>query len=1012
MLLGTTALVAVPAAPAHAQSVWDGSASSGWDTPANWDTNAVPTGADNVVIDDVSANAPVAGDGVNAEAAGITLGATGAGSLTVEGTGTLTVGDMYIGDAGSGSVLVQDGGSISGNAYVSLGDGATGVGEAVVTGAGSSWFSLNGYSIGYRGTGSFTVSNGGSVQGEAFVGDNDGAGTVLITGMGSSWATGPGGEFSVGGVGTGDLTVADGATLTSAIGTLGWNVFGSGTALITGAGSDWTNTGNMFIGLDGEGAVTVADDATISSSFTYLGTSATGTGSALVTGSGSTWMSNGYYIGHEGSGTFTVSGGGYALGNAWIGSDTTGSGTVLITGAGSHWVSLGDFSVGSAGTGDFTIADGGLAESGNALVGSGAGSVGTALVSDAGSVWAVTDLTIGVDGDGSLTLAEGGAAEIWSGTVLLAQGAGSVGVLNIGDGGGAGSLVANWLEFGAGTGSLNFNHDEDDYEFASGIVGAGAIDHLAGVTALTGNGVSFTGTGTVSGGLLYVNGLFGGLWDVLSGGTLGGSGSLGDVSVTAGGILAPGNSIGTLSIANDITFDAGSFFDVEVDAAGNGDLLLVGNTATINGGTVRVLPAAGNYAASTQYTILTANAVAGAFDDVTSTFAFLTPSLSYDAQNVFLTLDVTAAFQDISLTPNQFNTAGAVENLGAGNTIFDEILVMTEEEARSAFDALSGEAHAGAQNGLFHSAQQIREALLARLRALSGGGTQTATAGYAPAAGDALPGGGQAVWGQLFGTTGETDGDGNAAALDRSSFGFLGGIDKPVGEASRLGVAFGYSRSDLDVDARASSGESDNFHLAAYAGTKLGSVDLSGLAAYSYGRTETERTVIVGGLTDRLSADYDTHTFQAAAEAGVDLNAGLLTLTPFAGLAVIHVATDGFTETGGPSALTVASESNTTGVSTLGLRARHEAGSFALSGSAAWRRAFGDTDPASRAAFASAPASPFTVRGAPLSENALALDAAIGAKLGEGTMLTLGYAGELGSDARDHGLRAELRIGF
>jgi len=35
-----------------------------------------------------------------------------------------------------------------------------------------------------------------------------------------------------------------------------------------------------------------------------------------------------------------------------------------------------------------------------------------------------------------------------------------------------------------------------------------------------------------------------------------------------------------------------------------------------------------------------------------------------------------------------------------------------------------------------------------------------------------------------------------------------------------------------------------------------------------------------------------------------------------------------------------------------------------------------------------------------------------GLKLDAGTTLTFGYAGEYASDARDHGLRAELRIEF
>src|SRR5690606_8782029 len=97
----------------------------------------------------------------------------------------------------------------------------------------------------------------------------------------------------------------------------------------------------------------------------------------------------------------------------------------------------------------------------------------------------------------------------------------------------------------------------------------------------------------------------------------------------------------------------------------------------------------------------------------------------------------------------------------------------------------------------------------------------------------------------------------------------------------RAGIALGYSRAGYDVKARASSGDGDNFHVAGYAGTKLGDVALKGIVSYGYGKVDTRRHVIVGGLTNDLSASYDTHTFQAAVEAGHDVDLGALTLTPF-----------------------------------------------------------------------------------------------------------------------------------
>ena len=119
---------------------------------------------------------------------------------------------------------------------------------------------------------------------------------------------------------------------------------------------------------------------------------------------------------------------------------------------------------------------------------------------------------------------------------------------------------------------------------------------------------------------------------------MGGNGTIGG-SVVNAGTLAPGNSIGLLTVNGSYTQMAGSTYQVEVNDAGQGDRINVGGAAAIQGGTVQVLAAAGSYANSTTYTIVRATGgVSGTYSGVTSNFAFLTPTLSYDANDVFLTL--------------------------------------------------------------------------------------------------------------------------------------------------------------------------------------------------------------------------------------------------------------------------------------------------------------------------------------------------------------------------------------
>ena len=106
----------------------------------------------------------------------------------------------------------------------------------------------------------------------------------------------------------------------------------------------------------------------------------------------------------------------------------------------------------------------------------------------AGSTWSNSSgVNIGNRGAGTLTIADGG---IVNGPISIATNAGSTGTLNIGAGAGSpavapGTLTAPSVAFGAGTGTINFNHTSTDYVFAPAISGAGTVNVLAGSTTLT-----------------------------------------------------------------------------------------------------------------------------------------------------------------------------------------------------------------------------------------------------------------------------------------------------------------------------------------------------------------------------------------------------------------------------------------------------------------------------------------------------------------------------------------------
>jgi len=572
----------------------------------------------------------------------------------------------------------------------------------------------------------------------------------------------------------------------------------------------------------------------------------------------------------------------------------------------------------------------------------------------------------------------------------------------------------------------NLTFDQSaDASYAGILTGTGAFAKMgAGSLALTGDSFAFAGTTTVSDGRLAVNGALGGTISVLSGGTLSGSGSIGNLLVS--GIVAPGNSIGTINVGN-ITFNAGSIYEVEVNAAGASDKIAASGSATINGGGVKVLAGMGNYAPATTYTILTATGGrTGTFTDgVTSNLAFLDPSLSYDANNVYLTMTRNGtAFQNVGITRNQIATGSGVESLGLGHAVYDAVLNLSAPQAQYAFDQLSGEIHASAKTALIEDSRFVRNAVNDRIRAAfdSVGASKTGVVTYVDGKPVAVAPNAQglAVWGQGFGSWGHTDGDSNAARLNRSTGGFFIGADAPVFDTSRFGdwrfgAVAGYSRTDFDVKQRRSSGWSDNYHVGLYGGTTWGELAFRSGAAYTWSDVTTSRGVSFPGFGDSLKADYNAGTAQVFGELGYGMTMGAARFEPFAKLAYVSVNTNGFTEKGGAAALSSQGGTSDATFTTLGLRASTtfdlNGATVTAKGTLGWRHAFGGTTPLSTMRFA-AGGDAFSIGGVPIARDAAVVEAGLDFALSNAATLAVTYGGQFGSGMSDQSVKANLNVKF
>ena len=1022
-------------------------------------------------------------------------------SLTVSAGGTLRINNNATGTDGQFS-----------DTRIAVSSGSTA--NVTITGANSSMTTPYNTYVGYgtNSTGNVTVSNGGALNtGHTELGSGTGAtGSVTVTGAGSTWTVSdsqnvPGGQaqgLSVGlgsATSVGTLTIADGGTVNvnstgrtvnlgglagsqatlnigaaaaspaAAAGTLNADTV----VFVTGATStiNFNHTSSSYIfapAIQGTGPGTVnflAGTTILTGNNTYAGTTNIASGATAQLGNGgNAGGSNGLVSGNIANngalifktGAFSTYGG-VISGNGTV--EQRGSTTLTLTGnntyAGLTTISSGTLQIGNGGT-TGSIAGDVLNNSqiifnrsnnfsfNNVISGTGSLTKSGTGIMTLGNVNTYTGGTSVQQG----TLRLGGNDRIASTSNLFLFSTGTFDLAGfnqtVGDLSGPGTVAIGAGTFTAGT--------ANDRTFAGSLTGSGAfIKQGTGSLNLTGNNAAYTGTTTVNAGTLSVNGnLSGSAVTVNAGATLGGSGTVGTTMVN--GNIAPGNSIGTLNVAGPYVQAAGSTYTVEVNPAGQSDLISVTGTATIQAGAgVNVVGAPGFYTLGQRYTILTATGgVTGQYTTLTDNLPFVDFTLDSNANNIFL--DVTrssVSFQEIAQTRNQRAAASGAEALGTGSKIFDSVVMLDAPNARRAFDLLSGEIHASVTGTVLEDSRFIRDAVNGRLRQ-SIGGTASIFApqfaalsfgettddvdalAYAPAKRKqirdtmdrALPLKAAPLhsapvftaWGQAFGNFGRTDGDGNAATLHRTTGGFITGMDVTmpgsIGDVWRAGLAGGYQHTSVDVGDRSSSGSIDAYYLAAYGGRQIGALGLRAGASYGWHDVSTSRNVVFPGFSDATKGKYGANTAQLFGEIGYGVTWRQFAFEPFAGLAYVNLHTDSFVEAGGAAALAGSGGTTDTTYSTVGLRAatplpwRNLAGLVAKS-SVGWRHAFGAVTPTAQLGFASG-TTPFVVAGVPIARDAASVELGLEGRVWRGATLGLVYTGQIAGQADDHGVNASF----
>ncbi|MEM9030430.1 MAG: autotransporter domain-containing protein [Pseudomonadota bacterium] len=514
-------------------------------------------------------------------------------------------------------------------------------------------------------------------------------------------------------------------------------------------------------------------------------------------------------------------------------------------------------------------------------------------------------------------------------------------------------------------------------------------------------------TFAVNDGTLYLNAdLSGTDFTVANGATLSGTGTAGSLTVNSGGIVAPGNSIGTLNVNGNVIFNDGATYTVEIAPDGSSDHIVATGSATIstNGTTLKIIgdPAA-DFPLSQSYTVITATG------GVTGTFANITdnlPDIDFEAVYTATTVELTYNRSEGLLSEKDVHPSAVLVGLGLTRTFGDSLRL------RGSRFLLAGD----------QPATNVSTAAF-----------ETASASSTPVPPFALGVGAdvkpdsappirsrpqRGVWANILGGRTKVEDQGTRQGWDTTTTGLTFGLERKVhtfGWPIAVGMAGGFSHTNVDVGT--SSADVNSWYLGATAATRFDRLVVSSTLAYVYQSYDVDRYVMAGTIAN---GEADGNSFGLSSEAFYDLstrgNTRRIRFGPLVSLATLYADRNDFNETGaGILNLTVDEDDVHQTITGIGLAygATHTVANanIAIDARVVWEHVFGDTDVTTTSYIPIADAT-FTTRSASIARNRIAVGLGLNTQLSMHLDLNARYDGHISDDGSEHRAVAGFRVRF
>jgi uncharacterized protein with beta-barrel porin domain len=562
-------------------------------------------------------------------------------------------------------------------------------------------------------------------------------------------------------------------------------------------------------------------------------------------------------------------------------------------------------------------------------------------------------------------------------------------------------------------------------------------------------GATINNSGTITTTSTTNNGTITGAY-AMAGGTLTGTGSVQNLAVN-GGTFAPGNGTpgSSMNVTTSLAFQSAATFMVQINPT-TASLAVVTGTAALGGATVAANFATGSYV-SKQYTIVQATGVvSGMFNPTvanTNLPSNFHTTLSYDTHDAFLNLTLNFAVPG-GLNGNQQNVGNALTNFlnstGSIPLVFGSL-------TPAGLTQVSGETATGSQQTTFNAMNQFMGVMTdpfiaGRGDPVSAGGSPNAYASDGDASAYTSDGRKRtdaardayamftkaplaqsydprwSVWAAGFGGSQNTDGNSALGSNNTTSSiaGTAVGADYRFSPFTIAGFALAGGGTSFSV-ANGGSGRSDLFQAGAFIRHDAGAAYISGALAYGWQDITTNRTVTVAGF-DQLRAEFNANAFSGRVESGYRFVApwvGGIGITPYAAAQFVTFDLPAYAEQAiaGSSNFALAyGAKDVTDVRTeLGVRTDKSFamadGVLTLRGRLAWAHDY-DPDRSIAATFQTLPGASFVVNGAAQASDSALVTASVEKKWLNGWSAAATFEDEFSDVTRSYAGKGVVRYAW